>query len=79
MKMNPDPLENLTDDHIEVAIRDAILDGGDMEDFAKKETMVSGISNAKAIKLSLESDEPAENVVKDLWQAWSEDSEDDSL
>jgi len=60
--------ENLTDDHIEVAIRDAIHDGGDMEDFANKETMVSGMSNAEAIKLSLG------DSVKDLWQTWSEDN-----
>ena len=60
--------ENLTDDHIEVAIRDAIYDDEYLNNFAKNETMVSGMSNAKAIKLSLEGD------VEDLWQTWSEDN-----
>ena len=62
-------IEKLTDDHIEVATRDAIYDDEYLNHFAKNETMVSGMSNAKAIKLALEDD------VEDLWRIWAEDNE----
>ena len=61
--------EELTDDHIEVAIRDAIHDDEDVADFAAARTMIPGVSNADAVQAALG------NNVEEMWAVWERNNE----
>jgi len=62
-------LEELEDDHVEVAIRDAIHNDEDLERFEKEETMVKGYTNAEALAQTLE------DTVQRWWSSWEDDPE----
>lgn len=59
--------EALEDDHVEVAIRDAIHDGKDVEEFANESTLVQGVSNAEVVYNIFGDD------VKNLWRSWEQE------
>jgi len=61
-------VEDVEDDHIEVAIRDAIYDDMDVDEFAESGTLVSGIDNRSTISTVLG------NSVEELWKSWEEEN-----
>lgn len=63
-----DSVEKLTDDHIEVAIRDAIEEDEDVDAFSAMSTMVVDMSNAEAVQEALEED------IDELWKVWEADA-----
>ena len=66
-----DSLDDIEEDHIEVAIRDAIDDRDIPESFANKSTLVSGKTNAEVIYHVRGGNDPLA-AVKEVWHAYEE-------
>lgn len=65
-----DSLDDLEDDHVELAVRDALHDADiDLEGFKNSETLVKGLTNAEAVAKTLGDD------LGKWWQSWIDDEE----